>query len=348
MLTKQISPNDNKMTEFSPDDHEFFQLLSRIASLYYLEEKTQSEVAKELNLSRQKVQRLLRHARELGVVEIHVHSIPVLHVEQEARLKALFNLDDVVVAPAHPDEYRCRLSVARAAANYLARNFKDGDTVAVGLGRNMSELANAFRLNNQVSCTFVSAMGGSPYLGEATNPNNIISLMATRTGGVAQPIYAPAYVESQRARNMLLNQRTVSDSLELAKNADIALVGIGTPDDESILVQAGIISIAEVRRLREANAVGELLGNYFDDQGREVNSDLKTRLIALSLQDLKRIPKVIGVASEKEKSRAIYSALRSGVLKGLVTDCDNAVQILKMAGVDDLKEDDTLLGINKT
>lgn len=332
------------MIDLSQDDHEVFQLLSRVASLYYLEEKTQSEVAKELNLSRQKVQRLLRQARDLGVVEIHVHSIPVLHVEQEARLKAIFNLEDVVVAPAHPDEYRCRLSVARAAADYLARNLREGYVVAVGLGRNMSEVANSFRLNNEVNCKFVSAMGGSPYINEAINPNNIISLMSLRTGGSAQPIYAPAFVESQRARNMLLNQKAVRDSLELARNADMAMIGIGTPDDESILVQAGTISVAEVRRLREANAVGEVLGNYFDEQGREVDSDLKTRLIALSLQDLKRIPKVVGVASEKEKTLAIYSALRSGVLKGLVTDCDNAVRILKLAGVHDLKEDKMLLG----
>lgn len=335
------------MTDFSQDNHELFQLLSRVASLYYLEEKTQSEVAKELKLSRQKVQRLLRQARELGIVEIHVHSIPVLHVEQEARLKAIFNLEDVVVAPAHPDEYRCRLSVARAAANYLVSNLRDGYVVAVGLGRNTSEVANALHLNNQVNCTFVSAMGGSPYIGEAINPNNITNLLASHSGGTAQPIYAPAYVESQRARNILLNQQAVRESLDLAKNADMAIVGIGTPDDDSILVRAGVISIAEVRRLREANAVGELLGNYFDEQGQEVNSDLKSRLIALSLADLKNIPKVVGVASEKEKTMAIYSALRSGVLKGLITDCDNAVRILNLAGVQDLKEDDTLLGKNK-
>jgi DNA-binding transcriptional regulator LsrR (DeoR family) len=335
------------MTDFGQDNHELFQILSRVATLYYLEEKTQSEVAKELKLSRQKVQRLLRQARELGIVEIHVHSIPVLHVEQEARLKAIFNLEDVVVAPAHPDEYRSRLSVARAAANYLAGNLREGYVVAVGLGRNTSEVANALHLTNLVNCTFVSAMGGSPYIGEAINPNNITSLLASRAGGTAQPIYAPAYVESQRARNILLSEQAVRESLGMAKNADMAIVGIGTPDDDSILVRAGVISIAEVRRLRDANAVGELLGNYFDEQGQEVNSDLKSRLIALSLADLKHIPKVVGVASEKEKTLAIYSALRSGVLKGLITDCDNAVRILDLAGVHDLKEDATLLGITK-
>lgn len=319
-------------------DEELFQLQSRVAMLYYLEEKTQGEVADELNLSRQKVQRLLKQAREVGIVEVHVHSIPVLHSEQEARLKAVFGLEDAIVAPSHPDEARCRLAVARAAADYLARHLNDGTTVAIGLGRNMSEIANALHLNSVVDCTFVSAMGGSPYIGEAINPNNIVSLMAARAGGEARQLYAPAYVESKGARDLFMEQEVVREPLGLAKKADMALVGIGTPDDDSILVQAGVISVAAVRRLREANAVGEVLGNYFDKQGRAVSSGLHERLIALTLDDLKSIPKVVGVASEKEKTLAIYGALCNGLLKGLITDCDNSVRILQMAGALDSKE----------
>lgn len=329
------------MTYLGLDDGTF-QLLSRVATLYYLEEKTQNQVASELGLSRQKVQRLLKQARELGIVEVHVHSIPVLHADQEARLKEIFGLEDVIVAPSHPDESRRRLSVARAAASYLSRHLRDGLVVAVGLGRNTSEVANALHVNSAVDCTFVSAMGGSTYIGEAINPNNITSLLATRAGGKARHLYAPAYVESESARNLLVGQQVVREPLELARNADMAVVGIGTPDDESILVRAGVISVTEARRLRKANAVGEVLGNYFDEEGREVSSELHERLIALTLKDLKRIPKVVGVASEEEKSLAIYSALRNGVLKGLVIDCDNSARILQMAGALDSTDADTV------
>lgn len=332
------------MSNLLSDDHALFHLLSRVASLYYLEEKTQSEVAKELNLSRQKVQRLLKQARELGIVEIHVHTLPVLHVEQEARIKALFNLDDVIIAPAHPDENRCRASVARAAAAYLERQLAPDSVVAVGLGRNASEVANFFRPSQNIGCTFVSAMGGSPYLGESINPNEICGIFAANSGGVARPIYAPAYVESKRVRNVVLNQDAVRQSLQMAKTADLAVIGIGTTNDDSILIQAGCLSLAEAHRLREFNVVGELLGNFFNEDGLEVDSDIRERLIALSLKDLRQIDKVIAVASEKDKSRAILAALRSGVIRVLVADCDNAVAILRLAGANDLKEDKVLLG----
>lgn len=319
-------------------NRELFQLLSQVASLYYLEEKTQSEVADELGLSRQKVHRLLKQARELQIVEIHVHSIPIPHVEQEAQLKAHFGLQAVVIAPSHPDPDRCRLNVGRAAAAYLARQLRDGFTVAVGLGRNTSEAANCLNPAQEHECTFVSAMGGSPYIGESINPNNIISVLAAQTGGIAQQLYAPAYVESQRVRDMLMDQQAIRDLIDQARQADLALVGIGTPADDSILVEAGCISVAEVRRLREVESVGEIIGNYYDENGKAVDSDLRGRLIALTLDDLTHIPTVIGIASEQEKTSAILGALRSGAVNVLITDCSNAARLLQMVSEDDVEE----------
>lgn len=309
----------------------YFRLLSRVATLYYLEERTQREVADELNLSRQKVQRMLKQARELGIVEIHVHSIPMLHREQEEQLKTIFGLDDVIVAPSQPTQSRTRHSVAMAAADYLERNLSHSFTVAIGFGRNTSEVANALRSNREVFCTFVSAMGGSPQFAESINPNNTCNLLASRVRGTSRALYAPAYVENKRARDMLIKEPSVRESLELAKKADVALVGIGTPGNDSILVQANIISAKEAKQLRAANAVGEVLGNFFDEEGREVGSELSDRRIALTLEDLRNIPRVIAVASEKAKTRAIYGALRSGVLNALIVDCDNAVEILRLS-----------------
>ena len=69
-----------------------FELLARIASQYFLQDRTQADIAIEYGLSRQKVQRLIRRAREQGIVEIHVHSAPVLHIELENKLRPKFGL----------------------------------------------------------------------------------------------------------------------------------------------------------------------------------------------------------------------------------------------------------------
>lgn len=321
-----------------------FEMLARVASLYYLEEWTQAKIARELGLSRQKVQRLLHQAREQRIVEIHVHAAPVLHSELEDKLKKTFKLREAIVAPSHPDVRHRRMSVARAAASYLERHLSDGMVVAVGLGRNTSETTNFLKPARKIDCTIVSAMGGSPYMEEAINPNNICSRMAQRVGGQAEPLYAPAFVEGRRARDMLIVQEPVHTTLAKAKKAAMAVLGIGTPNDDSILVEAGCLSLAEARRLREIGAVGEMLGDFFDEAGKEVASDLDERFIGLTLKDLRRIPQVIAVASEEDKTRAILGALRTGAIQVLVTECNNALAVLRLAGVSDLKEAALLLG----
>ena len=324
--------------------HVEFELLARIASLYYLQDRTQAEIAVEFGLSRQKVQRLICRAREQGIIEIHVHSAPVLHIELESKLRATFGLQDVLVATSHPDEVLCRRLVARSAADYLGRHLADGDVVAVGLGRNTSMVADLFNPPRPQNVTFVSAMGGSPGFAASINPNEVSSTFAARSGGSSQALYAPAFVEDASLQDSLLSQQAVAQTLNLARESTHAVLGIGTPADDSILVHAGCLSRVQARVLRAAGAVGEIIGNYYDIQGRPIRSPVQDRLIGLTLEELQRIPLVIAVAAESAKAAAVLGALRSSAVGVLITECSTALEVLRLAGVTDIEEEASLLG----
>jgi DNA-binding transcriptional regulator LsrR (DeoR family) len=309
------------------------ELLTRVAYLYYREAKTQNEVAREVGISRHKVQRLLQRARQEGIVEINIHALPLVPIEIEKKLKAHFPLKEAVVTAGNSDEIARRRSVARAAASYLERQTANSMVVAVGMGRNLDALAEAFAPSQPVDCTFISAMGGSPLVGESINPNDICRRLAAAAGGRAASLFAPAYVESQRVQRILLSQEAVAQTLARARQAHMALVGIGTPEDNCTLVRMGSLSLAEARRLCQSDAIGDVLGYFFDLQGREVPSDLHGRLIGLTLQDLKSIPKVMAIVSEEGKAPAILGVLRTGAVHVLVTDADNALEVLKLVGL---------------
>ena len=318
-----------------------FELLARIASQYYLQNRTQAEIAEEFELSRQKVQRLIGRAREQGVVEIHVHSVRVLHIELESKLRATFGLQGALVATSHPDEMLCRRLAARAAAEYVVRHLSDGDVVAVGLGRNTSAVAGYFSPPRPLDATFVSAMGGSPGFAASVNPNVVCSAFAARSGGTAKALHAPVFVEDAHLRDSLLTQQAVAQTLDLARRSTGSVVGIGTTDDDSILVHAGCLSRDQARALRRAGAV---IGNHYDVQGRPVRSTVQNRLIGLTLEELQAIPLVIGVAAESGKTTAVLGALRSGVVRVLITEYRTALEVLKQAGVTDLEEEAALRG----
>lgn len=168
------------MLQYPDEDRSFLEFLTKMASLYYLEGKTQVEVARALGISRQKVQRLLRQARDLGIVEINIKTLTTVSRDLEEKLKSIFNLNSALVAASHPNEDDRRHSVARVAAGYLERHLSDGMVVTMGMGRNTGRIPDYYHPSHGVDCTFVSAMGSSPHVGESINPNDICQkLMAS-------------------------------------------------------------------------------------------------------------------------------------------------------------------------
>jgi DNA-binding transcriptional regulator LsrR (DeoR family) len=310
---------------------DLYEYLARIAHRYYVDDRTQEEIAREFALSRAKVQRLLVLARKSGVVAIAIQAPPWLHLELEDEFCAAFGLTDAIVSSSRPDPQSQREAVARSAAQYLERRVSAGTIVAVGHGRDTGEVPRFFRPGRRVDCTFVSAMGGSTKVDAPTNPNEICRALAERCGGCAESLYAPAYVESAQMRDSLLQQEAIEHTLRLAAQASVALVGIGGTNEDCTMVRSGCLSTDEIGRLVGQGAVGDILGNYVDVEGRLIAAPHRDRLVALSVEDLRRIETVVAVVSEAEKPLAILGTLRAGVVDVLIVDETNARAVLDLA-----------------
>jgi DNA-binding transcriptional regulator LsrR (DeoR family) len=308
-----------------------YELLARIAHRYYTDGRTQEEIGREFGLSRPKVQRLLERARWSGVVDIRIAAPPWLNLDLETRLREEFRLADAIVAPRRADPQSQREAVARSAAQFLERRLHDGAVIAVGHGRDTGEVPRFFRPRHRLDCEFVSAMGGSPRVDTPTNPNEISQAFAAASGGRSHSLYAPAYVEDAGDRERFLQQDAIALTLGVAARATMALVGIGSVDDACTMVRSGCLSPAEIARLRDQGAVGDILGNYVDINGRVIPSPHRDRLIALSIEELHIVETVVAVVSEAEKPLAIFGVLRSGVVDVLVFDEGNAYAVLDLA-----------------
>jgi DNA-binding transcriptional regulator LsrR (DeoR family) len=250
-------------------------------------------------------------------------------VDLEREVRSRYGLVEVIVAPARADPRAQREAVARGAARFLERRLDDGAVVAVSHGRDTGEVPRFFNPRQRIDATFVSAMGGSPLADSPTNPNEIVRRLADRCGGRAKGLYAPAYVESERMRDELLRQEAVAETLRAAATASVALVGIGGTDDACTMVRSGCFSIDELRRLRAAGAVGDVLGNYVDVHGRRLESPETARLVGLGLDELRAIDTVVVVVSESEKPFAILGVLRTGIVDVLVVNESNAHILLE-------------------
>jgi len=301
------------------------QLLARVAWLYYEQDLTQAEIGARLGLSRITVNRLLKEARQSGIVEIRIRPVttdlPLVEV-----LLQRYPLQDAWLVPlVDQNGEELTQSLAKMAAMLLAQRLQDGWTVAVGIGRTISYLPDYLALEKPVACRFTTMMGGLYYRPVELPYNlDVLTRLAAVTGGTAYYLPMPTFVREPATRDALLADPLIQRSLDVARRAQMAVFSVGTVDEMALLFQAGLLSERDVQELQRLGAVGDLLGYFFDQKGEALPAGIHQRLLGISLDDLRRIPLKLLVAGGLPKRLAIRAALCSGLVDVLVTDTATA------------------------
>jgi len=313
-----------------PDGASSEGLLSEIARRYHIDGETQDAIAKALDLSRMKVNRMLREAQTRGIVDVRVRFQSSRTRELEEAFARRFGLRHLLIAPAARLAERQRANVATIVSAYLEANLREGTVIAVGMGRNVSAIAAVRTQARFDDLTFVAGSGGASEAGEEGNADHICRALARRFGGRAATLYAPAYVPDATMREALMRNETVRRTLSLARGADYALIGIGDLGADSHMSRMGWFEAHELRAAQSVGVAGDLMGyDFFDRDGRASNEVLGGRVVGLTREDLTRIGTTIAIASEDSKASAILGALRSGAIDVLATTITNCETIFR-------------------
>ncbi|MBI2512757.1 MAG: sugar-binding transcriptional regulator [Opitutae bacterium] len=299
------------------------------ARLYYIDGLGQNEVAKFVKVSQAKVSRLLALARERGIVRITVADYEPRHTELEAQIRARFGLGTVVVIKTVEGftNTDLRKAVGHFAADALNALIKPGDVVAIAGGRTIHELVHHLPEARNKALTIVQAMGSVDSSVSAFDAQEVGRVVAQRLGGSFLALNAPAYIPEKRTRDTLLKLpqvRAVHDHLD---RAQVAIVGLGTLEN-SVFVERGVLSPDDIQELREAGAVGEVCGRFFDKNGEECDTDWRDQVMSADLAQLRKIPQTVGVVSGNDRSGAIAAAVRGKLIGGLVIDESGAAALL--------------------
>ncbi|HCR97331.1 MULTISPECIES: sugar-binding transcriptional regulator [Halomonas] len=306
-------------------------LMTEISTLYYVQGETQEAIANRLGHSRVRIGRLLKKAQAEGIVDVRVRVHPAVSIEIEQELKRRFGLKRALIALDNADPDAQRSGVASLVADHLSRSLIDGQIVAVGMGRNVAAVADNVFQAEVLKVSFVCAIGGSLRAGEHMNPDHICRRLASRFGGDSETLYAPALVQNGDVRDALYENSTVRQTLDRARRADTALIGVGDVSEDSNMVRMGWFSAQEIAEARLSGTVGDMMGyDFIDIHGQPSDTRMQGRVVGLNIQDLTRIPDVIAIASENTKAVGILGALRTGVIDTLATSVTNAHTILRL------------------
>ncbi len=297
-------------------------LVVKICRLYYEQGLSQTQISERLRISRFRVARALVKARQKGIVQIRVAAPTRTQPHLEDFLEQAFGLRRaIVVTNADFSDQELKQQIAIAAASYLQEIVRDGDILGISWGSTVNEVAKALPIQPR-RIQVVQINGGSRSPDVNIECNEITRLVAGKFSAPCHLLYAPLLADSKAIRDAILADSSVRSVLELCDRLDIALLGVGSlsPEPSPTLLRAGNISESEFRTLSSRGMVGDIFYHAFDVNGRIDDELLGDRIVAISLDQLRRVPCPIGVAGGRAKASAILGALRTGLLKVLVTD----------------------------
>jgi deoxyribonucleoside regulator len=306
------------------------ETLAKAAYWYYVQDLSQKEVARRLGTSQSNVSRLMRAAREQGVVKFEIAYPIHRELDLEDALRSTyhdFGVRDVIVSQVFSDhdhsgnQQAGMLSVARSSAEWLQDNLLDGQTLGLFWGTTVKAMVDIARFDRRIDAHVVQ-LAGEWSVDPGLSGHNLVRDLGDKLGGRYTYFNAPAVAATAEEADSLLVTPEVKRSLDLARHADIALLGIGSfpTDTTRTFLDLARATKAEVDEAERKQVVGQFAGRFFDDQGKQVDLAIHRRLVSLDLAEVRGIPTIAAVAHGEGKTTAVRAALHGGLIDVLIVD----------------------------
>ena len=303
------------------------ELILRAARLYYEGHYSQDQVASKLNTSRSNVSRMLSDAKRFGFVEIKIVSPTHKHQSLSQQLSELLKIKDVQVIATESNDLTLN-TIGRAAASALLKDLRDNQTIAISWGRGLEATVVNAHSETLSGLKVTQLMGSLSSVSTSVSAEELGRNLAKNLNAQFIPFLSPVVVNSSKVRDSLLEEESIAKSLQLARGAHVALVGIGSiGSSSSEMVFSEFKTSKADREALVSSYAGDVAARFYKKDGSPLSAAMDGRVIGLTLEEIKNIPRVIGVASGAEKVSGVVGAANAGLIDTLIVDlaCANSV-----------------------
>lgn len=313
------------------------EFLSRVSHMYYKQNMDLKAISKVFNISYATISRTLKKAREIGIVSININNPSSRLLDLEAALKEKFKLKDVI--SVNVEEFSIpqdiKNLVAREASDYLFNVIKDGDVLGISWGSTLYQVISSFimsrtSIKKKSNIAIVQLNGSYTSIPIEFNSLDLVRRMKNLFSGTYYFINSETIVDSFEMRDFLLESSSIKKTFLMHKSVNIALLGIGSFNKQSISeLYKNYLRPEEIIEIENQKAVGENCLIFYDINGKIIKTSLYERTISIDQEDLLNIQNKIVIASGVEKSKAIIGAIKAKMIDVLITDRLTLEQILR-------------------
>jgi len=299
-----------------------------VARAYYLENKSKLEIAGETGLSRFVVARLLAESRETGLVTITINAGGVL-ADMSAQIRDHLGLSCALVIEAYGTVAEVRAAVGHATGGYLGETLHSDEVLGIGWGRTVTTMIEDLERLPPVDIVQLTGSIGSDAHNSAMELARRAALVSGRTPRV---MFAPFYVSDVHAANVLRGQPEAADVIGAYDHLTTAVVAVGSLCPR-ITQTLDRVPAETMQALLAAGAAAEICGIPFAADGHVVDRRFARHCLGVSVDQLRKTPRVIAAVSDTRKANAVVAICQSGVVDEIVVDVGLAQAILALPAV---------------
>lgn len=318
------------------------KLLIKVAYLYYVENKKQSEISKELNLNQATISRLIHEAIEKEIVRIEIQNEEYSNlVKFERYVQSKYSLKNVVIVNSKENisEAEKSMEVAKEAGLYLKQIIENDSIVGLSSGKTLERMIGSISMNKSTEATFVPLVGAPGHSNSKYHVNAIVYDIAKQFDGKNIFINATAIQEDKRTKEDIVNSKYFEEIQNYWKNLDIAVVGIGESLKYPIRHWRELLTEDDVEDLKLCEAVAECCCTFISSEGKIIRNDQFERKIGIDLNLLSNVPHSIAVVQGKQKAPSILAFLRTDFINTLIIDKETIIEVLR-------KDNDEYIDLN--
>ena len=294
------------------------------ATMYYLQDEPMNAIASRLGTSRSTVSRLLKSARDSGLVQISVRPGPdaTTGLVEQLRVTHGVRAHVVPVRVAATDVERLD-QVAKVAARLLVDLFDDEMVLGVAWGTTISAVARALGRKPTRGGTVVQLNGAANTVTSGVDyASTIITAFGAAFDAEVRHFPVPAFFDFAATREAMWRERSVQRVLAVQRRTDIALFGVGALGGQvpSHVYSAGYLDGNDLAALHAAGVVGDVCTVFLREDGSYGDIGINRRATGPTPQELASIPRRLCVVAGEAKLRPLLAALRAGAVTDLVID----------------------------
>jgi DNA-binding transcriptional regulator LsrR (DeoR family) len=303
------------------------QRLVRVATMYYERDMTQNDIAEQLQISRPMISKLLKEAKELGIVHITINQKNDAQQMLSDQLCGQYALKKAYVVKAERSAAQTNEKIAMLALSLLVQRNEKRQKVGIGWGSLVGKLVecleaskSTYTLNGDV----FPLIGGVKASYRSYHTNELARVISDKTGLSASYLYIPAIFDSEEEKSLYEKTEIFKSMEAFWSGMTVGIVNISHYPSSPDLATA----IRFGNMLQKKHAVGSFLANYFNADG-EIIAPVRNIIMQISIDQLKAADSLFALCKSILTPESAIGALRTGLFSHVILSDELAVQLLQ-------------------